>query len=222
MKNITVFILAFTLVCVLFYAGVNGILRGHQTGPLFVFLGVCSAIGLAIDTAKLLRERERRANARKFGRWLFGPSLVSLNKPPTLPRFFSQAMMHFGLRSAFELSVTLRKRHLFSLRRKYFSGWHHFLTDDYVFITGTFDEQIHKVGWHCCRSVYRCFVAAAVDQTDTQQKSWRPVTFFSAHFILRTRALDLVWISASGLAHHCHQYVFAYGQYSDDHFGTQI
>lgn len=68
MKNVTVFILASILVGVLFIAGVNGILRGHASGPLFIFLGVCSAIGLAIDVNKLIRERVRQSNAKKFGR----------------------------------------------------------------------------------------------------------------------------------------------------------
>jgi hypothetical protein len=68
MKNLTVFVLALTLVCVLFYAGVNGMLRGHATGPFFVFLGVCSAAGLAFDATKLVKDRLRKENAKKFGR----------------------------------------------------------------------------------------------------------------------------------------------------------
>jgi len=68
MKNLAVFALALILVCVLFYAGVNGTLRGHATGPFFIFLGVCSAAGLALDTTKLVKERLRRENSKKFGR----------------------------------------------------------------------------------------------------------------------------------------------------------
>jgi hypothetical protein len=68
MKNVIVFVLALTLVVVLFYAGVNGMLRGHSYGPFFIFLGICAAVGLALDATKLYREKVRQANARKFGR----------------------------------------------------------------------------------------------------------------------------------------------------------
>lgn len=68
MKNLTVFILALVLVCVLFVAGVNGILRGHASGPLFLFLGACAGVGLAIDVNKLWKEKVRQSNAKKFGR----------------------------------------------------------------------------------------------------------------------------------------------------------
>jgi hypothetical protein len=68
MKNAIVFILALTLVLVLFYAGINGMMRGHSYGPFFIFLGICAAAGLAIDASKLYREKVKQANARKFGR----------------------------------------------------------------------------------------------------------------------------------------------------------
>lgn len=68
MKNLTVFILALALVCVLVYAGVNGMTRGHSYGPFFIFLAICAAVGLAIDASRLYKEKVRQANARKFGR----------------------------------------------------------------------------------------------------------------------------------------------------------
>jgi hypothetical protein len=68
MKNVIVFVLALTLIIVLFYAGINGIVRGHSYGPFFIFLGICAGAGLAIDALKLYREKVRQANARKFGR----------------------------------------------------------------------------------------------------------------------------------------------------------
>lgn len=68
MKNIIVFVLAVVLIGVLVYAGINGISRGHSTGPFFIFLALCASTGLAIDAQKLWKERTRQANARKFGR----------------------------------------------------------------------------------------------------------------------------------------------------------
>lgn len=68
MKNLTVLFLAIVLVAVLFYAGVNGITRGHSYGPFFIFLGIAAGTGLTIDFRRFMKERMRRANARKLGR----------------------------------------------------------------------------------------------------------------------------------------------------------
>lgn len=68
MKNLTVFGLALLLVGVMIFAGVDGILRGHATGPFFLFLAACTATGLSLDVNRLIKERIRRSNARKFGR----------------------------------------------------------------------------------------------------------------------------------------------------------
>jgi hypothetical protein len=68
MKNITALALAFVLVGVLLYAGVNGIVRDHSYGSFFIFLGLCTATGLSLDISKLMKERVRKANARKYGR----------------------------------------------------------------------------------------------------------------------------------------------------------
>jgi hypothetical protein len=68
MKNLIILVLAIILVAVLFYAGFNGITRDHAYGPLFIFLGVCGGTGLTIDVRRLVKERVRRDNAKKFGR----------------------------------------------------------------------------------------------------------------------------------------------------------
>lgn len=68
MKNLTVFTLCLALIGIMLFAGVNGISRGHATGPFFIFLAVCTATGLAFDLHRYIKERIRQSNARKFGR----------------------------------------------------------------------------------------------------------------------------------------------------------
>jgi hypothetical protein len=68
MKNFTVLGLAIVLVGVMLYAGINGMMHNHSYGPFFIFLAACTATGLSIDINKWMKERVRRANARKFGR----------------------------------------------------------------------------------------------------------------------------------------------------------
>jgi hypothetical protein len=68
MKNLTTLALAFILVGVMLYAGVNGILREHSYGTFFVFLAICTATGLAFDVTRLVRKHIQKTNIRKFGR----------------------------------------------------------------------------------------------------------------------------------------------------------
>ena len=68
MKNLTVLILAFIMVAVMLYAGVNGVIRDHAYGPFFIFLAACTATGLAFDITKAIKDRIRKDNVRKFGR----------------------------------------------------------------------------------------------------------------------------------------------------------
>jgi hypothetical protein len=68
MKNLTTLALAFVLVGVMLYAGVNGLLRNHSYGSFLVFLSVCTATGLAFDTTRFVRERIKKSHIRKFGR----------------------------------------------------------------------------------------------------------------------------------------------------------
>ncbi len=66
MKNLSVLGLAFVLVGVMFFAGVNGMMREHAYGPFFIFLGICTAAGLSLDVSRLLREYVKRSNVRKL------------------------------------------------------------------------------------------------------------------------------------------------------------
>lgn len=68
MKNFTVLGLAIVLVGVMLYAGINGVMRDHSYGPFFIFLAACTATGLSLDITRVVKERLRRANARKLGR----------------------------------------------------------------------------------------------------------------------------------------------------------
>lgn len=68
MKNLTMLFLVVVLIIVLTYAGINGIMHDHATGPLFIFLAVCTATGLTIDLNRFVKERVRRNNIKKFGR----------------------------------------------------------------------------------------------------------------------------------------------------------
>jgi hypothetical protein len=68
MKNFTVLGLAIVLVGVMLYAGINGLLRDHSYGPFLIFLAACTATGLSLDISRVVKERVRRANARKLGR----------------------------------------------------------------------------------------------------------------------------------------------------------
>jgi hypothetical protein len=66
MKNLTVLGLAFVLVAVLLFAGVNGVLNDHATGPFFIFLGACTAAGLSLDVTRVVREYTKRSKLRKL------------------------------------------------------------------------------------------------------------------------------------------------------------
>lgn len=68
MKNFSVLLLAMVLIGVMLFAGVNGVMRGHATGPFFIFLAVCTATGLSIDLHRFVKEKIRQSNSRKFGR----------------------------------------------------------------------------------------------------------------------------------------------------------
>jgi hypothetical protein len=68
MKSLLVFFLAVVAVALMVYAGVNGILRDHASGPLFIFLAACCATGLSMDITTTVKQRIRRNNVKKFGR----------------------------------------------------------------------------------------------------------------------------------------------------------
>lgn len=67
MKNI---LLALLGVVFMIYLGVNGMTNKYATGPFFLFVGVCTAIGLSLDIANVIRQKIRKANLKKLGgRW---------------------------------------------------------------------------------------------------------------------------------------------------------
>lgn len=67
MKNLTLLALAFLMVIVLLFAGVNGLLNDYSYGPFLTFVGGCTAIGLSIDVVNHVKLRIRKSNIRKLG-----------------------------------------------------------------------------------------------------------------------------------------------------------
>ena len=69
MKQFALALLAVTFMILL---GVYGMENNSMSGPFFMFIGVCTAIGLFLDVVNALRQRIRRANVqanlRKLGR----------------------------------------------------------------------------------------------------------------------------------------------------------
>lgn len=65
-KRLTLIMLMIVLVAVLLFAGVNGIMNDHSSGPLFIFVGMCTAAGLSLDISKMIKDRIRKSNLRKL------------------------------------------------------------------------------------------------------------------------------------------------------------
>jgi hypothetical protein len=69
MKQITI---AITAIIVMLYLGFDGMQNQTSSGPFFMFLGVCTAVGFALDIINVVRTRIRKANIqgniRKLGR----------------------------------------------------------------------------------------------------------------------------------------------------------
>ena len=64
MKHI---LLASTGIIVMIYMGYYGMETQSQSGPFFMFIGICTAIGLTIDITNLIRQWIRKSNLRKLG-----------------------------------------------------------------------------------------------------------------------------------------------------------
>ena len=60
MKNLTVLTLAILAVVCMLYAGFDGIARQYSYGPFLVFVGVCTAVGVAIDFFNHVQLRLRK------------------------------------------------------------------------------------------------------------------------------------------------------------------
>jgi hypothetical protein len=65
--NMKQLLLAFTGISVLIYLGYYGIENQSESGPFFMFIGVCTAIGLTLDVANVIRQWVRKSNLRKLG-----------------------------------------------------------------------------------------------------------------------------------------------------------
>ncbi|HYF69848.1 MAG TPA: hypothetical protein VD884_17015 [Ohtaekwangia sp.] len=64
MKKLT---LALIAVAFMIYLGFLGMESKSSSGPFFMFVGVCTSIGLTLDIANVIRERIRKANLKKLG-----------------------------------------------------------------------------------------------------------------------------------------------------------
>lgn len=70
MKNLTVLTLAIIAVCTMLYAGFDGITRDYSYGPFLVFIGMCTAVGVAIDCFKHIQMRLKKSKiSRLTGRF---------------------------------------------------------------------------------------------------------------------------------------------------------
>jgi hypothetical protein len=69
MKQVT---LAITAIIVMIYLGFDGMQNQSISGPFFMFIGICTAIGFTLDIFNMVRTRIRKANieanVRKLGR----------------------------------------------------------------------------------------------------------------------------------------------------------
>src|SRR5829696_7641603 len=69
MKNLTVLCLAVITVMLMLYAGLDGLSKNYSYGPFITFIGVCTAVGVAIDVVKHIQIWIRKSNVRKLGRF---------------------------------------------------------------------------------------------------------------------------------------------------------
>jgi hypothetical protein len=63
MKKLAIALLA---VILMIYLGYIGMESDSSSGPFFMFVGSCTAIGLTLDFVIAVRERIRKANLRKL------------------------------------------------------------------------------------------------------------------------------------------------------------
>jgi hypothetical protein len=64
MKKITLALLA---VVFMIYLGFYGMEHQSSSGPFFMFIGVCTAIGLTLDIVNMVKEKIRRSRISKLG-----------------------------------------------------------------------------------------------------------------------------------------------------------
>ena len=66
MKTLTIFSLAILAVGITIYIGVYGILHSLSFGPVFVFVGGCTAIGLTLDIRNQVKLAVKKSRVRKL------------------------------------------------------------------------------------------------------------------------------------------------------------
>jgi uncharacterized membrane protein YGL010W len=66
MKTVKVFTLAILAIAMMFYIGANGLSQKLSFGPFFIFVGICTTIGLAMDITNHVKERIRKSNVKKL------------------------------------------------------------------------------------------------------------------------------------------------------------
>jgi hypothetical protein len=68
MKQIT---LAIVAIIFMIYLGFDGMQNQSASGPFFMFIGICTAIGFTLDLINIVRQRLRKSNLqsnlRKLG-----------------------------------------------------------------------------------------------------------------------------------------------------------
>jgi hypothetical protein len=60
-------ILAIAGIVTMIYLGYYGMENQSAMGPFFMFIGICTAIGLTLDVANMIRQYVRKSNLRKLG-----------------------------------------------------------------------------------------------------------------------------------------------------------
>jgi hypothetical protein len=64
MKQIS---LAIAAIIFMIYLGYDGMSNQSASGPFFMFIGICTSIGLTLDIVNMIRQWIRKSNLRKLG-----------------------------------------------------------------------------------------------------------------------------------------------------------
>jgi len=64
MKKIALALLA---VIFMIYLGADGMEKQYASGPFFMFVGVCTSIGLCLDILNVIKDKIKKANLKKYG-----------------------------------------------------------------------------------------------------------------------------------------------------------
>lgn len=64
MKKVT---LAIVAIVFMLYLGFQGMANQSISGPFFMFIGVCTSVGLSLDIINMIRQKLRRSRISKLG-----------------------------------------------------------------------------------------------------------------------------------------------------------